>query len=328
MDNKFSLLKTIRDYTEGRKFSDESLEVMTAGQKDMQDSGISYRGQIQLPYEFRGIINATTNTGGQYTVATDVYNLLGALRGALVAVKAGATFLSGLKNDIQIPIYSGTTSLWKGENTTAVDGAGAFTDVTLAPLRLTTFIDVSKMFLNQDSTSSEALLMDDIKESILHKLEASIFDANASGSGRPAGMLYGVTNTSTGATTFAKVVALETAIEGNNALTGTLAYVTTPALRGVGKTTQKATYAASFLIDGGGIVATMNGYPIYSTSHMASGRMIFGNFKDLIIANWGSLDILVDPYTQAALGAVRLVVNSYWNFARRRDVSFAYASLT
>ena len=62
MEKNFSLVKSIRDYVEGRSMSEDTLEVMTAGKKEMTDAGVSYRGQIQLPYEYRTIINATTAT--------------------------------------------------------------------------------------------------------------------------------------------------------------------------------------------------------------------------------------------------------------------------
>ena len=44
----------------------------------------------------------------------------------------------------------------------------------------------------------------------------------------------------------------------------------------------------------------------------------------MVIGQFGSaLDVLVDPYTQAASGAIRIVINSYWDTAFRRGDSFA-----
>ena len=251
--------------------------------------------------------------------------MIGPLRANLVAVKAGATLITGLKGTYSLPKYAGTTSAWKGENVTAVDGAGAFSEVLMNAKRITTILDVSKLFLNQDSTGSEQLLMADLTASILGTLEGTIFGvASGSTTTQPAGMLNGVSYTSTGTTTFAKVVALESAVDTSNALTGNIAYVMTPALRGVGKTTAKAANGGTFVVEGN----TANGYPVYSTSHMNAGKVIFGNFGDLVIGNWGAIDITIDPYTQAHLGVVRLVVNSYWDFAKRRTESFAYGNLT
>jgi HK97 family phage major capsid protein len=323
-ENRFSLIKSIRDYVEGRGTSDSTLEVMEAGKKEMTEAGLSYRGQIVLPYEYRTIVNATTNTEGEYAIAEQKFDLIGALRGNLVAVKAGATLLTGLKGTVSIPKYAGSTSAWKGENVTATSGIGAFSEVTMSAKRITSILDISKLFLNQDSTGAEQLLMQDLNASVLSVLESTIFGVASGNTTQPEGMLYNASYTSTGTTTFAKVVALESAVDTSNALTGNIAYITTPALRGVGKTTAKAANGGTFVVEGN----TANGYPIYSTSHMNAGKVVFGNFGDLIIGNWGAIDITVDPFTQAHLGVVRLVVNSYWDFAKRRTESFAYGNLT
>lgn len=325
MENRFSLIKTIRDYTEGRSMTDEAKEVMNAGQKEMTEAGLSYRGQIVLPFEHRSdIINATTDTEGQHTIVENKLDLIGPLRSNLVAVKAGATLLTGLKGTVSIPKYAGSTSAWKAENVTATAGQGAFSEVLMSAKRITSILDISKLFLNQDSIGAEALLMQDLTASVLSVLEATIFGVASGNTTQPAGMLNGVSYTSTGTTSFAKVVALESAVDTSNALTGNIAYIMTPALRGVGKTTAKAANGGTFVVEGN----TANGYPVYSTSHMNTGKVVFGNFADLVIGNWGAIDITVDPYTQAHLGVVRLVVNSYWDFAKRRTESFAYGNLT
>ena len=51
--------------------------------------------------------------------------------------------------------------------------------------------------------------------------------------------------------------------------------------------------------------------------------IIMGNFADLVIANWGMVDILVNPYTKAKEGLVELVVNSYWDIGVKHASSFA-----
>jgi len=322
MEN-FSLLKSIRDYVEGRGTSDSTLSMLELGKQDMAKAGISARGQIILPYETRAIVNATTAGEGEYNIAEIKTNMLGALRGNLVAVKAGATLLSGLNGNLSIPVYAGTTSAWKGENITAVDGAGAFTEITLAPKRITTILDISKMWLNQDSNGAENLLMNDLSASVLSTLEAAIFSTFTGDTTTPAGILAGMNNTYSGATTYAGIVSLESAVATSNALTGSLSYITTPTLRGVAKTTAKSSGSGLFVVEGD----TMNGYPIYSTSHMTSGKILFANWADLLIGNWGAIDITVDPYTQAHLGVVRLVVNTYWNFTKRRTASFALGTI-
>jgi hypothetical protein len=51
--------------------------------------------------------------------------------------------------------------------------------------------------------------------------------------------------------------------------------------------------------------------------------MIFGNFNDLVIGQWGVLDILVDPYTGSNKGSVRVVAMQEVDVAVRHAASFA-----
>ena len=51
--------------------------------------------------------------------------------------------------------------------------------------------------------------------------------------------------------------------------------------------------------------------------------MIFGNFEDLYIGHWGGVDIVVDPFTLAENGDVRIVLNSWDDCKVVEPASFA-----
>ena len=53
--------------------------------------------------------------------------------------------------------------------------------------------------------------------------------------------------------------------------------------------------------------------------------IVFGNWADLLIGQWGALELMVDPYTKADQALVRIIVNSYWDATPRRSASFAKA---
>ena len=59
------------------------------------------------------------------------------------------------------------------------------------------------------------------------------------------------------------------------------------------------------------------------TSTGVCHAMIFGNWEDLLIGQWGGLDLVVDPYTKAKNAQIELVVNSWWDIAVRHPESFA-----
>ena len=329
---KYSLIQNIRDVMDGRQHTSNSEIMFDKGKDEFRKAQLSYTGQILLSVddkiEKRANITAKDSTQGQEVVAEEKFNIIGKLRDESVLAKAGATIMSGLIGDISIPVYAGTTAAWKTEVSTAVDGAGAFSEVSLAPFRITAFVDISKNFLLQDSASAEGLLYDDMSNSTLELLEQTILDASGTSSSRPAGMFNGVSFTTSGATTFANFVALETAVGANNALKGNPAYIVNSTTMGDLKTTSKDSGSGIFITDG----VTANGRPIYASNAMptisgVAQGCIFGNFSDLLIGQWGGIDVTVDPYTQAATGQVRLVVNSYWGWVKRRTNSFSYGAL-
>lgn len=315
--SKFSLIKAVNDIANNRNLDEKSQEVVNAGIAEMRKAGQSYSGQIVLPIEERGDIQATVATNGQEVVAEDKLNILEPLRANLVMAQAGATYMSGLVGNVSIPVYSGSNVGWAGEVDAATDGAGKFSEVNLEPKRLTAFIDISKQFLIQDSVSAEEMLKNDIVRAISNELEKTILGNAAGSNTKPAGVFNGVTADTT-ALDFKGIVDMEQALEDKN-VTGNLAFIVAPNVKATLKTTLKSTGVSGYLMEGGEV----DGIPVYSTSACTSKGMVLGNFSDYIIGQWGGIDLTVDPYTQAASGKVRLVINAYFDAKPRRAEAFA-----
>jgi len=108
---EFSLLKAIDDVANNRQLNERALEVIEAGKAEFRFAGQNTQGQIVLPMETRGAIQATVATAGQEVVAEDKLGILEPLRSSLVMVQAGATYLTGLTGNVSIPAYSGSNVL-------------------------------------------------------------------------------------------------------------------------------------------------------------------------------------------------------------------------
>lgn len=318
MKEKFSLLKAINDVANNRQLDERAQEVVTAGISEMRKAGQSYSGQIVLPIEERANIQATVATAGQENVAEDKLGILEPLRASLVLAQAGASYMTGLVGNVSIPVYSGSNVGWAGEVTAASDGAGTFSEVNLEPKRLTAYIDVSKQFLIQDSNSAEEMLKRDIVSAISNKLEATILGTAAGSATQPAGLLNGVT-ADTAAVTYTDFVNMEATLEKAN-VRGDIKFIVSPSAKAVLKTTAVGGTKSDFnmiMKDG-----EVNGYPVLCTSSVADKGIVYGNFSDLVIGQWGGIDLTVDPYTQAANGKVRLVINAYFDAKPRRAEAF------
>ena len=333
VEKRFSLMKTIMDRVEGRPYDEVAAAVLEEGRNEFAKAGVSTEGSILIPSESRAAIvtgQTTGTTAGGYAIQTDKKTVLPPLTNYLVLTKAGATYLTGLVGNVSIPTYSGTTVMWKGEVASATDGAGTWGKVDLNPKRLTAFLDVSKMFLLQDSVGAENMLMENIAKAVAAKLEETILGTGAgSVATEPTGLFYAYEADAATTASFAACVDLESDVDADNALVGSLAYITNAAGRGKLKQTAKVSSSDSIMVMEGNEV---NGYPVYVSNGVAgltdftttdTVGLIFGNWSDLIIGQWGGYDLLVDPYTQAALGTVRLVVNAYFDAAAARSVSFS-----
>lgn len=314
----FSLLKAVRAIANNQQLDERSQQVVNAGIAEMRKSGQSYSGQIILPVEERADVQATVADHGQEIVAEDKLNILAPLRDKLVLSAAGANFMTGLVGNVSIPTYSGSTVGWAGEVDAAKDGAGTFGEVELSPKRLTAYVDISKQFLIQDSVSAEALLRKDIVDALSNKLESTILGAVAGDATKPAGLFAGVT-ADTAAITFADILKMEQTLEEKN-VGGNIKFIASPAAKAVLRTTAVGGTKSDLrmLMEGNEI----DGISTLVTNGMTSKGLILGNFNDLVIGQWGGIDLTVDPYTQAANGKIRLVVNAYFDAKPQRADSF------
>ena len=310
--SNFSLIKAINDVVNNRNINEDALNVIEMGATEMRKSGLSYSGQIQLPVEERGdAVAATVATDGKEIVATDKLNILSPLIGKSILAEAGATFLTGLVGNISIPNYTGSTCGWKGELEAADNGKGTFGSVELSPKRLTAYIDISKQFLTQDSVGAEEMLRADIVNSLVAKLEQTIFGDAAGDTTKPAGIFNGAEVV---APSYQGVCEAEAAVTDYS---GEKRFVMSPTAKSAFK---QATISGTksdlrLLLEDGEV----DGYPVSDSSNVVAGGYAFGDFSELVVAQWGGIDIVVDPYTLATKNAIRLVINAYFDAKVRRD---------
>lgn len=318
----FSLLKAIRSVVNGEQFDKNTAAVIAEGRSIMSAANQAVNGQIVIPVESRAEgdttpttpangIMATVATAGMENVAEDKLDIVEPLRNRSALGVAGATFLTGLVGDLSIPVYSGSNCAWKGEVVTAENGAGTFSEVSLKPKRLTAFIDISKQFIYQDSNSAEEMLRRDLVNAIAEKLEMTILGSEAGTTTKPEGLFNGVT-ADTAAVKFGDIVDWEADLE--NANIGEIKYIVNPSAKAILRKTAKDTGSGLFVMADGEI----EGNEVISSASVVKKGVILGDFRELVIGQWGALDVVVDPYTKAADGQIRVVVNAYFDAALRR----------
>ena len=71
---------------------------------------------------------------------------------------------------------------------------------------------------------------------------------------------------------------------------------------------------------------TVVGRPAYSTNQVPGDVVIYGNFNDLILADWAGIDVVVDPYTLKKQGMIEITVTLWCDVGVRHAVSFAVST--
>ena len=318
-EQRFSLLKAIRNVAENRQLDNVTAAVCNEGMKEMTAAGLNTVGQIYIPtMETRAAVSVASE--GVDVVATDLYDIIEPLRAKNVLVQAGAKFYTGLTNSAQIPVMTGSNVNWAGETAAATDGNVLFNNVTLTPKRLTAYVDISKMLLAQDSIGVENAIRQDLINAINSKLESTILGKGAKSATSPAGIFNGKTPTKV--TDFEGLVGLEAKVEEANVLGG-ISYIASPSARASFRNMMKGSRGTAQLAYTDG---TLDGTPVYSTSNVEAKTFVVGDFSNLAIGSWGGLDIVVDNYTQAVNGMIRLVVNAYFDAALIRPEAFQFGT--
>lgn len=315
MNKEFRLLKAISDIANNRQLDDVALAVSEAGKEEMRKSGLSFGGQIQLPIEERAAI--TVAAEGEDTVATNLYNVIAPLRAKNVLVQAGAKFITNLTGDVQIPIMTAQNCGWEGEIAEAKDGAGTFSSVKLSPRRITCFIDLSKQFLIQDSVGAEQLIRQDLINAINAKLEATILGAEDGDLTKPEGIFHKIDPTAHTVSNFADLVNAESDIEDANVV-GEMKYVMSNKAKAAFRSMAKSAKTTQLVMEGGQI----DGTQVLNTSHVSGKNFVYGDFSNLAIGQFGAVDLLVDPYTKASSGQIRIIINAYFDAKVLRPEAF------
>jgi len=268
-----------------------------------------------------------TDTAGGHLVETDLQagSFIELLRNAMVCRAMGARVLSGLVGDVAIPRQTGgATAYWVAESGSPTEGQQAFDQVTLAPKTVGAFTDISRKLLKQSSVDIENLVMMDLAAQLAIAIDQKALYGDGT-SNTPTGIantsgINAPTAFAAAVPTYAELLAMKGSVAADNALMGSLGFVLDPATAATLEATPRFTSASFGILEGDKI----GRYKAMESSQITAGDVFFGNWVDLIIGQWGTLDLTVDPYTGSTAGTVRVVGLQDVDIAVRHAVSFAY----
>ena len=296
----FSIIRFLNGAMPGAHLDGLEAEMAAEGAKELQRSGIAPKGLVIPAGVFQrsasGQNAGTAGDGGNIVITGQHY--VDEVSERLTVFKMGATVLTDLVGNVDLPSVGGVTFAFvnEGVSTTSTKKA-AVAKATLSPKGIRGHMAVTRDLLAQSSLNVEQILKDRIVAA-----EAACIDKAAL-----AAIVSAATSAGT-SFTFANLVAMETAINSENANRGKMGYILTAADWGLAKVTQKASGFPAMILEPGNMI---NGYKADFSNQFAANTPVFGNFEDLFIGRWGGVEILVDPFTMADTGEIKLQLFSY-----------------
>lgn len=343
----YSVVKAIRSQIDGKPLEGIELEMHQEAEKEMTGLGQTLRG-VGIPSKVlslqrdNSITMPTQPEDGSVLVETDKRtepSMMEMLRNQMVLRQLGATYLNDLVGNVSFTrMTERPKASWKPE-VGALDKSNVkFAADELSPKRLGTYIIQSLQFLRQTSPSVERL----IRQEITYSLAEGVDIAGIMGTGinnQPMGLLNHPSvpvvpglGTNGAKLTRGALIRLRTELLKRNIRPGgNVKWLLNAATEGVLSDTPIAAGSDKFILDGERLL----GYPYVMSNMVPSdldkgttldslSAIVFGAWAELYIAQWGGIDLLVDPYTLAVDGQVKIVAQGFFNVLVHRPEAFAY----
>lgn len=346
IQQRYSISKLVREAMTGRLTGLEA-EMSQEAASDLKNAGVGVRGLAQIP---GFILRNTSTTGGTNVPGQSNTNVLEALVPTPILEQAGANVLRGLAGYINLPSLNDGTDIIN--ETASATGAAAIAARQLTPQRVASRIDITNELLAAMNQSIDATVQRQfarasaaqVDEMFLTKVIAAAASTFVKRNETAAANVAGLTS--------AVASGLIGALGNANALTNSTAFITSHGLLATARYTPTVSGGAIPIMQDNQIF----GYNAFGTSLAAAGLItdasydiysevyanttaattlnneadlvpiVIANMENCYVAYWGggAADLVIDPYTLAATGITRLILNMYADadFAHTGDVRF------
>lgn len=329
---QFSMMRLIRAMTMAAKGERKAWD--TAGfERECSDAlvkryGDSPNGGFYVPYEVQKRDMTVAGTGG-YAVANNMLpgSFIELLRAQTVVGRAGARMLSGLKGNVEIPKQTGagTAYLIGAEDDEITESNLTLGQLALSPKTVGAYMEISRLLQMQSDPSVDMLIMDDLAKVIGLKID--LLALNGNGAGGPVGIINtsGIGSVTATSLDYAKTLEFQTDVAAGNALVPGCVYITTPAKAAIIAQRQRFSNTDTPLWTGNILEGSVLGFRGLTTTQLSDG-LLFGDFAQLIMAEWGVLELAVDPTANFKAGITGIRAFQSFDVGVRNAAAFSYGS--
>lgn len=329
-----------------RSADPSSTQKLEGAEKEMHEIGLEETRNAKVPgsevpslsipltYLGRASQQTVTQDSGSYggaLVQNQAPQMVAPLRPTLAFETLGATFLTGLSGgNIPMVVDNDFAMAFLAEGAAITPQKKEYAGPTLSPKRAGGAVDISNQLLMQSSVDVENRIVGGLRNGFAQLLHSAVL--NGAGGVAPTGLLSvtgvnAAAATAATAATWAQIVELQALIEENDATSENLGFIIHPKVKAALKQIKKDAGSGRFLLD----AMAIDGLPFVSTSQVptldAAGTdvypIVYGDFSQMTIGQWGSVNVTINPYSADLSNSLRLVLNTHADMQIANPKAFA-----
>ena len=344
---KFSISKAIQDIANTGKLQGLEAEMAQEGRSELAKTGQSARGNLTIPsflmdekranesYGVNAGVGVTLQNQGDKVRGIDHAPIVEGLRPVPVLERMGATVIQAT-GDLVLPSLPNVEATATSEGVAVSNIDGDFGGPKLQPKRFAMRMDLTRQMLNQSDPQLDAVIARDMSNAIANEVDEYIIGTKLFASTNITDGSVG-SGTSASATDYADFTTFEGEYLANNPAGPNHGILMDPVM---------AAYLKSVSQSAGGAILNVGneilGYPVFASTNVKAQTVVadtyfsgitdtddtlsirpifFLDASDLFIAQFGGLDVTIDPYTLSHNGVIRLIADYYADGNVRRGGS-------
>lgn len=329
---RFSFLNAARSIAGG--------VALTGVEKELNDEAILEARALNLTFNtterafsipakmVRATTQSVTQDGGEFggALVTQENRLVEGFIPRLFIEDAGATFLSGLVGNVALPMFSDYEYNWLSELEEITVKSEKIGGPVLKPKRAGAGVSISNQLMLQSSVDVENMIYNKLRQAAARALNKAAL--NGDGVKEPLGILNmtGIQVAKAVAEqgiSYEAIVELWGLIAGANADTGNETFVLNSKLAAALMTAKKDAGSGRFVMENGLIDGQKTIVTNLVEELAGLQTLIYGNFSELYVGQWGGVNFVADPYTGAGSGQVKIFSNLYADVQAANPKAFA-----
>jgi HK97 family phage major capsid protein len=327
INRSFSLSRAVQAASFGKALEGAEAEWAQEAAKEYQMRGLQMSGQIGIPasalYRAGAADDFQAGSGdGSGFVATTVPGVIDALRTPTMAERIGVTTINNATGNLKFPRVSAKAAGTEETEVSADAASGLELDeLTLSPIRVAANTKYSKQLILQGGAQVDAMIARELSAGINETIDKAVFAKIAASAGT-------IVDKADAALTAADVFNMQKAVLDAGGDLSRCAYVAGPTGMVHLKSATAVASVRALVNDN-----SLDGYPTYFTPQLVDadtggnglGTLAFGDFTlGMVLAFFGGIDLLVDPYSNAGTAQIALHVNKFYDTDVRQADAIAY----